>query len=461
MTLVLGIDSSTQSTKAVLVDASDGSVVEQRSAPHPDGTEIDPRAWTSALETAAGPLLPRAAAVSVAGQQHGMVALDERDHPVRPALLWNDTRSASAARQLVEEWGGPQACADLVGSVLVASFTVTKLRWLRDHEPDAARRTKRVLLPHDHLSRFLAAPGTAPYTDRGDASGTGYFSTREDRWRPDLAASALGHEVHLPRVVPPGEVAAETATGQALGAGTGDNMAAALALDLEPGDVLLSVGTSGVAAARTRGPVLDGSGLVTGFADATGGFLPLAVTLNAARILDLQARLLGVDHDELADLALSAPPGSHGATLLPYYGGERTPDRPHAVGTWTGLTTTTDRADLARAAFEALACSLADTIDALAAQLDRPVGRIVLVGGATRSRALQQVLPAVLGRAVELPPPGEYVAHGAARQAAWALSGAGTPPDWPTTGSRTLTAEPTPEVREAYALLREQTSSWS
>ena len=461
MTLVLGIDSSTQSTKAVLVDADDGTVVAQDAAPHPDATEVDPHAWTTALEAAAGPLLPRAAGVSVAGQQHGMVALDEHDAPVRPALLWNDTRSAGAARQLVEEWGGPQACADLVGSVLVASFTVTKLRWLRDHEPEAARRTHRVLLPHDHLSRHLAAPGTAAFTDRGDASGTGYFSTREDRWRPELAAAALGREVELPRVAGAGEAAAETRHGQVVGPGTGDNMAAALALDLQPGDVLISVGTSGVASARTQAAVHDGSGLVTGFADATGGFLPLAVTLNAARILDLQARLLGVDHDELAALALSAPPGSHGTTLLPYYGGERTPDRPHAVGTWTGLTTTTDRADLARAAFEALGCSLADTVDALAAQLDRPVGRVLLIGGATRSRALQQILPAVLGRDLELPEPGEYVARGAARQAAWALSGSATPPSWPMAGTRTLTAEPTPEVREAYVRLREQTGAWS
>ena len=220
-----------------------------------------------------------------------MVALDEHDDPVRPALLWNDTRSAGAAQQLVEEWGGPQARADLVGSVLVASFTVTKLRWLRDHEPERRRRTHRVLLPHDHLSQHLAAPGTAPFTDRGDASGTGYFSTQEDRWRPDLAASALGREVELPRVALAGTAAAETRHGQVVGPGTGDNMAAALALDLQPGDVLISVGTSGVASARAQTPVHDGSGLVTGFADATGGFLPLAVTLNAARILDLQARL--------------------------------------------------------------------------------------------------------------------------------------------------------------------------
>ncbi|MBA2463938.1 MAG: xylulose kinase, partial [Nocardioidaceae bacterium] len=200
MTLVIGVDSSTQSTKVLLVDAQDGTVVASRSAAHPTGTEVDPRAWLQALDTAAADLLPRASAIAVAGQQHGMVALDAAGDPVRDALLWNDIRSASAATALIEEMGGPQACADAIGSVLVASFTATKLRWLRDHEPERAGRVASVLLPHDYVSRHLAAPGTDAFTDRGDASGTGYFATSRGRWRPDLAALALGHDVALPRV---------------------------------------------------------------------------------------------------------------------------------------------------------------------------------------------------------------------------------------------------------------------
>ena len=201
VTTVLGVDSSTQSTKALLVDAADGTVLAQQGAPHPPGTEVDPRAWLQAYDAAAGPLLPRAAALGVAGQQHGMVARDAAGEPVRDALLWNDTRSAAAAADLVAEHGGPQACADAVGSVLVASFTATKLRWLRDHEPEAAARVADVLLPHDYVSLHACAPGTSPFTDRGDASGTGYFSTATGEWRPDLAAAALGHEVALPRIV--------------------------------------------------------------------------------------------------------------------------------------------------------------------------------------------------------------------------------------------------------------------
>ena len=393
--------------------------------------------------------------MAVGGQQHGLVALDEAGEPVRDALLWNDTRSAAEAAALIAEMGGPQACAEAIGSVLVASFTVTKLRWLRDHEPDRAARVAEVLLPHDYVARHLSEPGTEVFTDRGDASGTGYFATREGAWRPDLAKAALGHEPRLPRVVPPGAVAAQTTAGRPMAAGTGDNMAAALGLDLGPGDVLVSIGTSGVASTISSSPVADGTGVVTGFADAAGGFLPMVTTMNAAGILDLQASWLGVDHDELAALALSAPAGSNGVSLLPYYGGERTPNRPDAVGTWTGLTPRTTRADLARAAFEALLCSLADAVDALLAATGEAPRRVLLVGGAARSPAVRALAPAILGRPVVLPPPGEYVARGAARQAAWALSGAAEPPAWPLPDTETLEAEPTPAVRERYAVLRD------
>ncbi|WP_340537159.1 FGGY family carbohydrate kinase [Nocardioides sp. GXZ039] len=431
MPLVLGVDSSTQSTKALLVDADDGTVVESRTAAHPPGTEVDPAAWLTAFDHAAGPLLARATAVSVGGQQHGMVALDRDGVPVRDALLWNDTRSAAAATELVAELGGPQACADAVGSVLVASFTAAKLRWLRDHEPDAAARVESVLLPHDYVSRHVSAAGTQAFTDRGDASGTGYFDAAGDGWRPDLLARALGREASVPVVVEGGTVAAETAAGNPVAAGTGDNMAAAMGIGLEPGDVLVSIGTSGVVSMVSPDPVADGTGTVTGFADAQHGFLPMATTMNAAGILDLQGRWLGVDHEELSQLALASGAGSGGLTFVPYYGGERTPNRPDATGTWRGLRPSTSRADLARAAFEALLCSLADARDLLVETSGAAPRRTLLVGGATRSPALQALAPSFLPGPLLLPPAGEYVALGAARQAAWALAGGSTPPAWP------------------------------
>ncbi|HEX8497608.1 MAG TPA: FGGY family carbohydrate kinase, partial [Actinomycetales bacterium] len=253
--LVLGVDSSTQSCKALLLRADDGTTVATGRAAHPDGTEVDPRAWLEAVDQAAAGLLERAAAVAVGGQQHGMVALDDDGSPVRDALLWNDTRSAAAADQLVEEMGGAQACAEAVGSVLVASFTITKLRWVRDHEPEAAARTAQVLLPHDYVGWHLSGRTSAPATDRGDASGTGYWSPATQEWRPDLAAAALGRDVRLPRVAGPGEVVGQVPSSRAvIGAGTGDNMAAALGLGAEAGDVVVSVGTSGVASMVTSAP---------------------------------------------------------------------------------------------------------------------------------------------------------------------------------------------------------------
>lgn len=456
--LVLGVDSSTQSTKAVLVDATTGEVVAQRSAPHPAGTSIDPRAWATAFDLATAELLPRASAVAVGGQQHGMVALDASGAPVFDALLWNDTRSSAQAIDLIAELGGPQACAETVGSVLVASFTSTKLRWLRDHHPEAARRTHEVLLPHDYINRHLTGDA---FTDRGDASGTGYYSTATDAWRPDLAETAIGHCVSLPRIVAPGAIGGMTPTGVPVAAGTGDNMASAFALDVQPGDVVVSIGTSGVASSISSTRVADGTGSVTGFADATGRFLPMATTMNAARILDLQSKLLDIDHDELGRLALAAPAGANGLTLLPYYGGERTPNRPRATGTWAGLTSSTSREDLARAAFEALLCSLADAVDLLTTMTGDPTRRILLIGGAATNPAVRTLAPAIFGAPVTVLAPGEYVALGAARQAAWALAGTPTPPTWPQPKAETHSADPTPAVREAYGLLRERTSSWT
>ncbi|MDO9377484.1 MAG: xylulokinase [Nocardioidaceae bacterium] len=460
-TLVLGIDSSTQSCKAVLTRASDGTVVETRTARHPDGTEVDPRAWITALEETAGPLLPRAAAVAVGGQQHGMVALDDAGEPVRDALLWNDTRSADEALALSDELGGAQASADRTGSVLVASYTVTKLRWLRDHEPQNAARTNQVLLPHDYLTWHLAGRPDEATTDRGDASGTCYYSPADDRWLPDVAALALGHEPRLPRIARPNEVVGRTGGGAVVAPGTGDNMAAALGLDLQPGDVAVSVGTSGVASAVSTTPTADPTGMVSGFADATGRFLPLACTLNASRVLELTARLLGVDHAGLSELALAGEPGAHGLVLLPYLDGERTPNRPRATGVTSGLTSGTSREDLARATVEGLLCSLADAVDVIAQAVGRPTTRVVLIGGGARSEAVRRLAPSVLGVPVVVPDDGEYVARGAARQAAWALSGEAEPPTWQMPGQQLFEADPTPHVREQYAQLRDRTADWS
>ncbi len=328
MSLVAGVDSSTQSVKVVVRDAATGAEVRAGRAPHPDGTECPPAAWWDALRAAcAGGLLDGVEAVSVAGQQHGMVALDPAGEVVRPALLWNDTRSAPDAADLVDELGGPAAWAEAVGSVPVASFTVTKLRWLARAEPQNAARVGSVLLPHDWLTWLLAGRPETATTDRGDASGTGYWSPAAGAYRPDLLGLALGRTVAVPRVAGPAEPVGRTADGVLLGPGTGDNMGAALGLGLDEGDVVVSLGTSGTAFAVVPDPPADASGQVAGFADGTGRFLPLVATLNAARVLTAGAGLLGVDLERFGELALSARAGRRrpGAAAVPRRGAHAQP----------------------------------------------------------------------------------------------------------------------------------------
>jgi xylulokinase len=454
--LVAGVDSSTQSVKVVVRDAATGTHVREARALHPDGTEVDPLAWWAALQQAcSGGLLDDVEAVAVAGQQHGMVALDVDDRVIRPALLWNDTRSARDAVDLVTELGGAQAWADAVGSVPVASFTVTKLRWLARAEPANADRLARVLLPHDWLTWLLAVGSGEPTTDRGDASGTGYWSPAQGEYRPDLLGLALGREVAVPRVAAPNEVVGRTEAGALLAPGTGDNMGAALGLGLRPGDVVVSLGTSGTAFAVSSTPAADASGSVAGFADATGLFLPLVATLNAARVLSAGAAMLGVDLARFDELALSAEPGADGLVLLPYLDGERTPNLPDASGTLAGLTRASmTPANVARACVEGMLCGLADAVDALVGVGVRP-RRLLLIGGAAASSAVRAVAPGLFGLPVHVPDTGEYVAEGAARQAAWTLLGTAEPPSWTDAGIRVLEADPTPAVRDAYAAVRE------
>jgi xylulokinase len=461
LTLVAGVDSSTQACKVVVRDADSGDLVREGRAPHPDGTEVDPAAWERALaaatEAAGG--LDDVAAVGVGAQQHGMVCLDEAGEVVRPALLWNDTRSAGAAEDLTVEGGGPEAWAEAVGLVPVASFTVTKLRWLADHEPAAADRVAAVCLPHDWLTwRLAGAAGLESLaTDRGDASGTGYWSPATGSYRPDLLRLALGRDALVPAVLGPTASPGATPAGAVLAPGTGDNMAAALGLGAGPGDVVVSVGTSGTVFAVSERPAADPSGIVAGFADATGRFLPLVCTLNAARVLDAAAAMLSVGHERLSELALSAPAGAEGLTLVPYLEGERTPNRPRSTGALHGLRLgNATPACLARAAVEGLLCGLADGLDALLAQ-GVEVRRVLLIGGGARSEALRRIAPAVLGHPVVVPPAAEYVADGAARQAAWILAGGDEPPGWEAAGTSTYEAAPTPAVRERYAACRELT----
>lgn len=489
MALVAGVDSSTQSCKVLIVDAATGATVREGRAPHPDGTEVDPAAWWRALleaiDAAGG--LDDVEAISIGGQQHGLVALDAEGRVVRDALLWNDTRSAGAAADLVAEVGAAEY-AQRTGVVPVASFTATKLRWVRDHEPENAARIAAVALPHDWLTwrlRGYGPAGESPLgpvldelvTDRSDASGTAYFSPITGEYDFDLFERALGRparvaaDLHnsgdsaavvLPRVLAAGvsvvTIAATDAVTPELwrnaspvlvAGGAGDNAAAALGLGATAGDAVVSIGTSGTVFAVSAHPVADASGTVAGFADAAGFHLPLVATLNAARVLDAGARLLGVDHDGLAALALAAEPGAGGLVLRPYFEGERTPNLPDATATLSGMTlASTTRENLARAVIEGMLCGLADGLDAITS-LGVPAERVLLIGGAARNPAVSAIAAQVFGLPVVVPEPGEYVARGAAVQAAWAL--AGERPRWATATHAEVPSDAQPQIRVAYA----------
>lgn len=442
MAVVLGVDSSTQSTKVEMRDTDTGVVVARGQAPHPPTqpprSEQAPETWWKALLAAVAPTdlphVPPVAAVSVAAQQHGLVVLDDQDRVIRPAKLWNDTESATEAVALTGRLGAP-AWANACGSVPVAAFTITKLAWLAAHEPQHFAQIRTVLLPHDWLTFRLTGRFT---TDRGDASGTGYWSPTTGAWATELLAlvdeSVRDWPERLPQILGPldiaGSITADAASAlpsvsrdALIAAGTGDNMAAALGVGLSSGDVVVSLGTSGTVFAVADRPTAEVTGAVAGFADATGRFLPLVCTMNATQVTDAVARLLGVDHGELDRLAVEAPAGAGGLVLVPHLNGERTPNRPDATGTLTGIRTDVSRHQLARAAFEGVICGLLDGLDALTAAGVRTDGRLVLVGGGSRSPMYRQVLADLAGRPVVVPARTQLVAAGACVQATAALTG--------------------------------------
>lgn len=425
--LVVGVDSSTQSTKALVVDASTGRVVASGQASHTvssgAGRESDPRQWWNALCEAlsqCGEAAHEAAAVSIGGQQHGLVTLDDRGEPVRPAMLWNDVRSAPQARRLVAELGGPTTWAERAGSVPGASFTVTKWAWLAEHEPEALRATAAVRLPHDYLTERLTGQGT---TDRGDASGTGWWASATEAYDEEVLAHVGLDPTLLPRVVRPGEVAGTVrdahdlpfSKGTLVAAGTGDNAAAALGLGLRPGTPVMSLGTSGTVYAVSQRRQADPTGTVAGFADAHGDWLPLACTLNCTQAVDRVAALLNLDRE--------AVERGGGVTLLPYLDGERTPNLPSASGLLHGLRHDTTGGQLLQAAYDGAVHSLLGALDLVLDEDADPSAPLLLIGGGARGRAWQETVRRLSGRAVRVPEARELVALGAAAQAAGLLTG--------------------------------------
>lgn len=421
--VVIGVDSSTQATKALAVDVATGEILGRGRASHTvsagAGRESEPEQWWDALSEALAQTgySDTAAAVSIGGQQHGLVALDEEGRSVHPALLWNDVRSAPNAEALVERLGA-QGWAERVGSVPGASFTVTKWDWLREHHPEAAERVRRVMLPHDYLTWRLTGEHV---TDRGDVSGSGWWGP--EGYDKEILGLVGLDESFLPRVAEPGTAAGTVRAdlpiraGIPVGTGTGDNMAAALGLGLEPGAPVISLGTSGTAYAVTRGRPADPTGTVAGFADALGNWLPLACTLNCTLAVDRVAQLLGLGREDVE-------PGGE-AVVLPYLDGERTPNLPYASGLFYGVRHDTTPGQILRAAYEGAAASLLTAVDeVLRAGGEEPRDApLVLIGGGAKGDAWRTTVRRLSGRPVLVPQLEEIVAVGAAAQAAALVTG--------------------------------------
>ncbi|WP_371478657.1 xylulokinase [Kitasatospora sp. NBC_00315] len=423
--VVIGVDSSTQATKALAVDIDSGAVLGEGRAPHTvTGTggarESDPEQWWAALGTALAGTghAGSAEAVSVGGQQHGLVTLDPAGRPVRPAMLWNDVRAAPQARALVERLGAEE-WARRVGSVPTAAFTIAKWAWLAATEPEAAGATAAVRLPHDYLTGRLTGGAT---TDRGDASGTGWWSG--DGYDREILASVGLDTAKLPTVLAAGQRAGTALPGGPLragtpvAAGTGDNMAAALGLGLAPGRPVLSLGTSGTVYAVTEGRPADPTGTVAGFADALGGWLPLACTLNCTQAVDRVAALLGRDRADVE------PGGS--VVMLPFLDGERTPNLPDASGLLHGLRHDTTPGQILQAAYDGAAYALLAALDDVlkaGGQAADPDVPLLLIGGGAQGAAWRDTVRRLSGRAVQVPAAKELVALGAAAQAAALVTG--------------------------------------
>ena len=441
----LGVDCGTQSTKVLLVDADSETVLGAGRAAHDlierlDGTrEQSPQWWLDALTAAARDALRAAgssvevAGIGVSGQQHGLVCLDETDRAVRPAKLWNDTTTAPECDVLTERVGGLDNALRLTGNAFLPGYTAPKVLWLKEHEPDAYARTRRMCLPHDFLNLWLTGAFVA---EAGDASGTAYFDARQRQYCAQVL-NVLDEErdwaSSLPPIVPSLSVVGgvRAAVAEALGVrantpvsgGGGDNMMAAIGVGaVSEGPVVLSLGTSGTGFAYASQPAVDPLGEAAAFCDSTGAWLPLVCTLNCTVATDWVRHLFSMDHAQVEAALSASPPGARGLTFLPHLSGERTPNLPSGAGLFSGLRVEHGPTDLVRAVVEGVTYGLKYAVDALGRSGVKPT-QLTLVGGGAASDAWAQLCADVFQLPVVRPPETEAAALGGARQARWAVDG--------------------------------------
>lgn len=438
MQVVAGIDSSTQSCKVELRDLESGELIGTSSAPHPatypPKSEQDPQAWWSAFVDAFEKVCDESrvnkdeiVGIAVAAQCHGLVILDAVNHPVRPAKLWNDTESATQSSNLVKQYS-IEYWINTIGSTLGPSFTITKIAWLKENEPENFARAKFFCLPHDYLTLRLSGHLV---TDRAGATCTGYYSINNASWDFSVLKTLdplRDWESSLPKIREPeaaaGVISREVAECLGLnldvivGAGTGDQMASSLGLGVEVGDFVFAIGTSGVVFTITNDEVADIEGLVNGIADASGRYLPIMVNLNGTKITDWAKSILGCSHEDLAEMALSIDSTENPLTLSAYFDGERTPNLPFATGTLGGITHQSTREHFARTSFDGVLIPLINNFNYLSELVGIKAKKIILTGGAAKNKAYGQLLADMVGREIYLLDVDESSARGACVQAA-------------------------------------------
>jgi xylulokinase len=440
MSLYIGIDSGTQSTKAVVLDLNEKKIIAEAKAPHsliaglPAGhMEQHPQEWAAALDSVIQQVAAkidgsRVRGIGVSGQQHGFVPLDEQGEVIRPAKLWCDTSTTEECAILTKKLGGEKAAIRTAGLAFLPGFTAPKILWLKRHEPANYKRLRHVLLPHDYLNYHLTGNYFMEY---GDASGTALMDVRKRTWsQPVIKALDKNLADWLPPLSP-SHLPAGTlrpALAQKYGfssdilvsAGGGDNMMGAIGTgNVTPGVVSASLGTSGTIYAYGNKPVVDPHGEIAAFCSSTGGWLPLLCTMNVTLVTEQFRGLFNWDHAQLEQAVSSAPAGAGGLSLLPYLTGERTPNLPKGTGVFTGLNLSTlTPGHLARAAMEGVTMNMNYGLRRLTALGIKP-REIRVTGGGSRSAYWRQMMADIFGVPVVAMVEDEGAALGGALQAAW------------------------------------------
>lgn len=441
-TLLLGIDSGTQSTKVLVVDARDGKVVASAAQEYdllPDlpagAKEQHPHTWRDATASAIRRALRQAKAVAsdvraigVSGQQHGFVPMDKNGEVIRPAKLWCDTSTGAECEEIMEKVGGLKSTIAALGNAVLPGFTASKILWLKKHEPRNYQRLATVLLPHDYLNYWFTGEAVMEY---GDASGTALLDVRKRKWS-EAVLNAIDPELQekLPRLIssekPAGTLQASTAKmldlspGTLVSAGGGDNMMGAIGTgNTRPGVITASFGTSGTIYACAEKPVVDPKGEIAAFCDSTNRWLPLLCTMNVTVATEMVREDFGWSHEKLAMEASRAPAGSNGLLLLPYFEGERTPNVPEGTGVWFGVNARTFTAShFARASMEGVTLGMNYGLRRLAKLGVKPA-QIRATGGGAKSKVWRQIMADIFNTPVVTLKVGEGAAYGAALQALW------------------------------------------